>query len=400
MDNNMLKNNFIDLFGGDENEIRLFRSPGRVNLIGEHTDYNGGYVLPAAIDMYTTIACRSRSDRIMRLAATDLKGIVTAELDMLQNYKNISWGNYQLGVADEMMKAGYDITGCDMLFHDTIPHGTGLSSSAAIEVATAVALYALSASSGNVSGVKAKNKPDMVELAKICQKAENNFVGVNCGIMDQFASAMGRKGKAIFLNCCDLSFELVPIELEGHSIIISNTNKKRSLTTSKYNERRQECEEGLKQLKQAFPDINFLGEINTDMFNEGKRLILNDVVRKRCEHVVYEDDRVLKSVEALKNHDLKAFGKLMIASHDSLRDLYEVTGNELDAMVEEALKINGVIGSRMTGAGFGGCTVSIVQNEAIKDFTDTVGRNYRDRVGIVPTFHIAGIGEGGSELFD
>jgi len=234
-----LKNRFIDIYGECGEEIRFFSSPGRVNLIGEHTDYNGGYVFPVAVDLSTIVAARKRNDRQINLAATDLDIRVKASLDELDRYKNLDWGHYQLGVADELLKAGYDLIGCDLLYHGTIPYGAGLSSSASIEVATALTLATFANEAKGINTCV-----DLVEMAKIGQRAENNYVGVNCGIMDQFASAMGKKDHAIFLNCRDLSFKHVPLHMKGYKIVISNTNKKRSLGASKYNERRSECEKG------------------------------------------------------------------------------------------------------------------------------------------------------------
>ncbi|MBZ4646331.1 MAG: galactokinase [Petroclostridium sp.] len=388
-----LKKRFVEIYGGAEEDLRVFASPGRVNLIGEHTDYNGGYVFPAALTMKTTIIARPRKDREIHLAATDLECRVKASLDQLEQYKKLEWGNYQLGVADELQKAGYQLTGCELLYDDTVPHGGGLSSSAAIEVATALTLVTLGNEANGIN-----KEVDMVEMAKIGQKAENNYVGVNCGIMDQFASAMGKANHAIFLDCKDLSYKLVPLNLKGYKIVISNTNKKRSLAHSKYNERRSECERGLEILKNVLPEASCLGEISYEQFKQYKHLIEDEVVRKRVEHVISEDDRVLKSVEALNKDDIAEFGKLMIASHNSLRDLYEVTGVELDTLVEEALKIEGVIGSRMTGAGFGGCTVSIVKEEAVEKFIEQVGKNYFERVGLQASFYVSEVGDGGKEI--
>lgn len=388
-----LKKRFIDIYQGTEDGIRAFSSPGRVNLIGEHTDYNGGYVFPAALTLASTVIARPRKDRLVRLIATDLGIRVEGSLDMLEEYKALKWGNYQLGVADELQKAGYELTGCDLLYHDTVPLGAGLSSSAAIEVATAIALVSLGNSANGL-----KQPLDMVKMALISQKAENNYIGVNCGIMDQFASAMGKANHAIFLNCRDLSFMHVPLNLHGYRIVIVNTNKKRGLADSKYNERRSQCEQAYDILKRFIPDAACLGEISQEQFNRFKDEIRDEVVRNRAEHVIAEDDRVLKSMEALKNDNLELFGKYMIQSHDSLRDLYEVTGVELDALVEEALKIEGVAGSRMTGAGFGGCTVSIVREEAVHSFIDGVGKGYTARTGLTPSFYISDIGDGGREI--
>lgn len=393
MDIMELKKLFLDIYGGSEEGIRVFSSPGRVNLIGEHTDYNGGYVFPAALTLSSTVIARPRKDSLINLAVTDLDDRVSAPLDRLSDYKNIRWGNYQLGVADELQKAGYKLTGCDMLFHDTVPIGSGLSSSAAIEVVTAIALITLGNEAFGIS-----REIDMVEVAKISQIAEHNFIGVNCGIMDQFASAMGKKDHAILLDCRDLSYKYIPLELKGYKIVISNTKKKRSLAAVKYNERRSECEKGLEILKKVLPDITCLGDVSAEQFEQYKHTIEDEVIRKRVEHVIYEDDRVLKSAEALKNNEFEKFGKYMIESHNSLRDLYEVTGVELDTLVEEALKIDGVIGSRMTGAGFGGCTVSIVREDAVDSFIEKVGKAYQDKTGIKAEFYISEIGDGGREI--
>lgn len=388
-----LKKKFVEIYGGTEADLRVFASPGRVNLIGEHTDYNGGFVFPAALTMTSTVIARPRKDRQIGLAATDLDCRIKASLDELEKYKSLKWGNYQLGVADELQKAGYPIVGCDMLFHDTVPLGSGLSSSAAIEVVTALTLVTL--------GNEAKGltqEVNMIDMALIGQRAENRYVGVNCGIMDQFASAMGKKNHAIFLDCKDLSYQLIPLNLNGYKIVIMNTNKKRSLADSKYNERREECEKGLGILKKVLPDVSWLGEISYAAFKQHEHLIEDEVVKKRVEHVISEDDRVLRSVEALKNNDIHAFGRLMIASHHSLRDLYEVSGKELDTLVEEALKIDGIVGARMTGAGFGGCAVSIVKAEAVEALIAQVGQNYLKRIGYEASFYVSEIGDGGKEI--
>lgn len=389
-----LTDRFIGYFGGNREGIRIFTAPGRVNLIGEHTDYNGGFVFPAALTLSTTVLARPRTGRQINLIATDLEKMVRADLGNLQAYRDLKWGNYQLGVADELMKAGYPITGCDLMFEDKVPLGSGLSSSAAIEIATAIALVGL----GDPS--IGRGKPiDMVKMALIAQRAEHQYVGVKCGIMDQFASAMGSKDKAIFLNCRDLSYELVPVELGEYSLVLGNTNKKRSLGEGKYNERRAECEAGLEELKAVFPNASFLGDIPALSFEKNKHAIKNETIRKRVTHVVHEIDRVVESVKALKDHNLVIFGKLMNESHDSLRDLYEVTGIELDTLVNEARKVEGVLGSRMTGAGFGGCTVSIVRNDRIDQFIDLVGTAYKSIIGYSPSFYISEIGDGGRELF-
>jgi galactokinase len=386
---NKVKEKFNRLFGGEK--FRIFHSPGRVNLLGEHTDYNGGYVLPVALNVGTTVYISKREDNKICLSATDLEDLVCAEVDKLEDYKRIRWGNYQLGVADEMIKAGYRVEGCNMFFEDTVPHGAGLSSSAAIECATGIALFTL------FNPEKSLNR---IELALLAQKAENRFVGVNCGIMDQFASVMGKKDHAIFLNCKTLGYKYVPLNLGDYVLVITNTNKKRSLAASKYNERRSECDKGLALLKNEFPEITCLGDVSIDMYESAKNVIDDPIVEKRVRHVIYEDFRVLKAIEVLEKNDLETFGKLMIASHESLRDLYEVTGIELDILFEEAMKIKGVLGSRMTGAGFGGCTVSIVYKDNVEEFKEKVGGNYIRKTGLMADFYVMETDDGSREIIN
>lgn len=384
---------FLTYFEGQSDGIRIFKSPGRVNLIGEHTDYNGGFVFPAALTMDTTVLARPRNDRQINLIATDLKQMVRANLDELDKWKHLRWGNYQLGVADELQKAGYKLCGCDLMYDDKVPLGSGLSSSAAIEIATAVALVALGDSYHGI-----KREIDMVDLAKIAQKAEHNYIGVKCGIMDQFASAMGKKNMAIFLDCRDLTWEMVPLVMKGYKLVIANTNIKRSLGSEKYNERRSECEKGLEQLRHIFPDASYLRDISVDNFLTYQEKISDETIRKRVAHVVYENERVIKALEALKKDRLEEFGELMNASHDSLRDLYEVTGVELDTLVEQARKVEGVLGSRMTGAGFGGCTVSLVREDKVQEFIERVGKAYNKVIGHDASFYITEAGDGGREI--
>jgi len=382
-----LKTAFCEKFG-EGGTLFAFASPGRVNLIGEHTDYNGGFVFPAAITLGTTIIARKRQDKILRMCATDLDVMVEADLATPDAYKTLDWGNYQVGVAAELMKDGIDVCGADLLFHDTTPHGGGLSSSAAIEVATALCLYYLSVG----------EMPDMAKMAVIGQRAENNYVGVNCGIMDQFASAMGKRDHAIFLDCKDLSYDTVPLSLGSVRIVIANTNKKRSLVTSKYNERRAECEEALSDLKKALPSLSYLGTLSPEDFSKHAHLIENPIARKRAQHVVEECDRVHKSVSALQKGDLALFGQLMNASHASLRDLYEVTGPELDALADAAQHEPGCLGARMTGAGFGGCTVSLVEGSFVDAFCENVARIYTEKIGYAPSFYVTDAGDGGRIL--
>lgn len=393
MELNKLVEQFIALYGGTKDGIRVFQSPGRVNLIGEHTDYNGGFVFPAALTMANTVVVRKRDDNIIRLKATSLDVMVEADKTKLNDYRELEWGNYQLGVAYEMEQAGYDVFGMDLLYDSTVPFGSGLSSSAAIEVSTALMIATLSNENKGIT-----EPVDMIRMALIGQRAENKYCGVNCGIMDQFASAMGRENHAIFLKCDDLSYKLVPLELDGRKIVISNTKKKHKLGESKYNERRSECDAGFAILKGAMPEKNCLGEISVDEFEKHAHLIEDEIVRKRIKHVIYEDDRVLKSIDALTCGDIKTFAMYMNESHDSLRDDYEVTGIELDTLVDEARKIDGVLGSRMTGAGFGGCTVSIVEADAVDEFIEKVGKNYTEKTGLVPEFYVSEIGNGGMEI--
>lgn len=384
-----LKERFIKEFG-EGGELYVFRSPGRVNLIGEHTDYNGGYVFPAALTMATTIIARPREDSIVRMMATDLGEMVEGDLNTIDEYKDLKWGNYQFGVFKELRDNGYNIVGADMLYDDTTPHGGGLSSSAAIEVASAIAMAYLGG----------RRDIDGIEIAKIGQMAEHHYIGVNCGIMDQFSSAMGKENHAIFLNCKTLEYELVPVELSKHGIkiVISNTNKKRSLASSKYNERRAECEAGLKILQKYIPSADCLGDISLGEFEKYEDKIEDEVIRRRIRHVISEDDRVEKSVEVLNKGDLEAFGRLMNESHDSLRDDYEVSCVELDTLVEEARKVDGVLGSRMSGAGFGGCTVSLIKDESVDKYIKQAGAAYREKIGYDADFYISEIGDGGKFL--
>lgn len=388
-----LKKQFLEIFGGCDENLRVFYSAGRVNLIGEHTDTTGGYVFPAALTLGTTIIARKREDDMICLAATDLPDRPKAKVSDLAQYREIPWGNYQYGVASEMQKDGYHICGVDALYYDSVPHGAGLSSSAAIEVATAVMFAAFS---NEQKGEQ--NELDMVYMAKVSQRAENQYIGVNCGIMDQFASAMGKKNCAIFLNCKTLAYQHVPLNLNGYKVVIANTNKKRSLQTSGYNERRKSCEDGFAVLKQHIDGVTCLGEVTPEQLTAHLQYLTDENQRKRVSHVVSENARVKESVAALQKGDLKTFGKLMIQSHESLRDLFEVTCLELDTLVEEALKIDGVIGSRMTGAGFGGCTVSIVREDAVQPFIEFVGKHYQEKTGLTADFYLSEIGDGGREV--
>lgn len=374
---------------GDEGDIRAYFAPGRVNLIGEHTDYNGGHVFPCALTIGTYIIARKRNDRKLRFYSVNFEniGVVESSLDELVYDKAADWTNYPKGVIWAFMNKGFKIPfGFDILLFGNIPNGSGLSSSASVEVGTGVLLkdmYDLDVS--------------MIDIALIGQYSENNFNGVNCGIMDQFAIAMGKKDRAIFLNTVDLSYVYAPIELDNARIVIACSNKKRGLGDSKYNERRAECEEALKELQKVV-SIKTLGDLSEEDFEKYKYAIGSEVRMRRARHAVYENARTIKAVNALMNGSINIFGQLMIDSHRSLRDDYEVTGKELDTLVDASLKQKGVIGSRMTGAGFGGCTVSIVKKDNIDDFIQNVGNEYRQTIGYDADFYVVDIGDGAGLL--
>ena len=376
-----LKKEFIKRFGKSNKPIHIYFAPGRVNLIGEHTDYNGGYVLPCALSYGTYLLTRETGDNEVHLCTTNFNFSLKSDIKDIACKYDGEWVNYPLGVFNQFVHKGYGIRGMQMLFSGNIPNGAGLSSSASVEVVTAIALNDIQNSNIGI-----------IELIKLSQKAENEFVGVNCGIMDQFAVAMGKKDHAIFLNCDTLKYKLVPLILNDYCLIISNTNKRRGLADSKYNERRAECDKAVEYLKAA-KNIQLLGEINPEEFENYKHLIIDPVVRKRAKHVIYEIDRTERAVEALSRNDLMGFGVLMNASHDSLRDDYEVTGFELDTLVEESRKMDGVPGSRMTGAGFGGCTVSLVHEKKVTDFCKKVGAGYTLKTGLTADFYIADVAD-------
>lgn len=379
---------FISVFG-DGNDIRAYFAPGRVNLIGEHTDYNGGHVFPCALTIGTYAIARKREDRTLRFYSLNFEklGVMEASLDALVYDEAANWTNYPKGVMWAFGEKGYQITnGMDILLFGNIPNGSGLSSSASVEVVTGVILK-------DMFGFDVS----MIDIALIGQYSENKFNGVNCGIMDQFAIAMGKKDNAIFLDTADLSYEYAPIVLSDAKIIIASSNKKRGLGESKYNERRSECETALAEIQEV-KDIKSLGELTEEAFEAVKEAIKDPVRVKRARHAVYENQRTVKAVAALKANDIELFGKLMNASHVSLRDDYEVTGIELDTLVEAAWKQDGVIGSRMTGAGFGGCTVSIVKNENVGKFIEEVGREYAEKIGYKADFYVVEVGEGAGRI--
>lgn len=388
MTTQQLMERFMDKYGESCHEAHIFSAPGRVNLIGEHLDYNGGYVLPAALEFGTTLMIRAREDRKVSFSSTNISGELTICLDEDFGYKRDQWTDYPVGVIVELCKIGVKLgSGYDLLYHGDIPNGAGLSSSASIEVVTAFAFLKMEG-----------KKVDMVEIAKLSQRVENLFVGVNSGIMDQFAVANGKEDHAILLMCDTLEYELVPFRTGAYKIVISNTNKRRGLVDSKYNERRSECDRALEILQKELPALTYLAQLNPDQFVTLQDSIQDETVRKRVQHVVEENQRVHDSVEALKNGDLEAFGRYMNQSHDSLRHLYEVTGDELDALVEEAQRIPGTLGSRMTGAGFGGCTVSLVHEDAVERFIAEVGRQYQARTGLKADFYVCGVGQGVHEV--
>jgi galactokinase len=385
MDLNDLKKQFFELYANVDRDCRTFFAPGRVNLIGEHTDYNGGYVFPCALQYGTYLLIRYNGTDHIRFATTNFDSKATVPVNGFSK-QEIKWVNYPLGVMDQIAKRGFEIKGMDLLFSGDVPNSAGLSSSASIEMVTGVAVNAL------------LDEPlDRIDLIKIGQKAENEFVGVNCGIMDQFASGMGKTDHAVFLNCATLDYEQVPLVLGDYCLMITNTNLRRGLTDSKYNERRSECENSVEFLSRSEP-VSFLGELSFSKFLDIQHLIPDETVRRRAHHVVSENQRVLDAIKALKAADLGLFGKLMNASHESLRDDYEVTGIELDTLVEEARKVDGVLGSRMTGAGFGGCTVSVVHKDATDRFITEVGSAYHAKTGLKPDFYIGKVGEGAMEL--
>lgn len=380
---------FAELFGNSEG-ARFYFSPGRVNLIGEHTDYNGGHVFPCALTLGTYGAARKREDNKIHFYSMNLNsfGVVEASLDDLTNKKEYNWANYPLGVVWAFKEKGHTITsGFDMVIWGNIPNGSGLSSSASLEVLTGVILTDL---------FEIKDL-SMTDLALIGQYSENNFNGCNCGIMDQFAVAMGKKDHAIFLDTSDLSYEYAPCILDGAKIVITNSKVKHSLVDSAYNDRRNECAAALKALQSEL-DIQALGDLTPEEFEAHKSLIKDEIQLQRAKHAVYENQRTIDAVTALKSGDIERFGKLMNQSHISLRDDYDVSCEEIDILVDLAWKIPGVLGSRITGGGFGGCTVSIVKDESVDTFIETIGKTYLEKVGHEAEFYTVDIGDGASRL--
>jgi len=381
-----LKNTFLEKYGKNDNKILVFFAPGRVNLIGEHTDYNGGFVLPCALSFGTYLLVRVSDKPEMEFSSVNFDFSTKIGFENLSKKVGEEWINYPLGVIDQFVKQGVEPKGAQFLYYGNIPNGAGLSSSASIELVTAFALNKLLNANINIT-----------ELIKLSQKAENEFVGVNCGIMDQFAVGRGEKNHTIFLDCSTLNYELVPFNQGEYKLVIIDSNKQRKLADSKYNERVSECIKAVNYLNNRL-NIKNLSELSLKEFNENQDLIPDEIIKKRARHVISENDRVLSAVEALKNNDLFTFGKLMNSSHDSLRFDYEVTGNELDTLVEEARNIEGVIGARMTGAGFGGCTVNLIKSDNIENFRKILGQNYKERTGLKADFYLPEIGDGVKQL--
>jgi len=379
---------FNELFGSKGDTLAYF-APGRVNLIGEHTDYNGGHVFPCALTLGTYGVVRKREDRRVRFFSMNFEdlGMIETSLDDLIPDDKAGWTNYPKGVMWAFEKRGFKLDhGLDILIYGNIPNGSGLSSSASLEVLTGIIIK-------DIYGFELS----MIDIALIGQDAENSFNGMNCGIMDQFASAMGKKDHAIFLDTSTLHYEYAPVILEHAKIVIVNSKVKHSLVDSAYNDRRNECEEAVKELQEVV-NIQKLGELSEDQFEQYQDVISSEVRRKRAKHAVYENQRTVKAVQALKENDIVTFGKLMNASHVSLRDDYEVSCEEVDVLVDLAWNTKGVAGARITGGGFGGCTVNIVENDAVEPFIQHIGTAYEEKVGHKAEFYVVDIGDGAHAL--
>jgi len=386
MDHSYLTGEFFKRYGNRDNKPVLFFSPGRVNLIGEHTDYNSGYVLPCALNSGTWLAIRPNEVNRINMASLNFDSTGSFSIETIRKRISGSWTNYPAGVINEFIDRDISLAGFDMLFYGDIPNGAGLSSSASIEMVTALAINTLSEAGF-----------DRLELVKLSQHAENNFVGMNCGIMDQFAVGFGRKNSALFLDCGTLDYEIVPFNPGKYRLIIANTNKRRGLTDSKYNERREECEKAVEML-QPMRRIASLTEVSSEDLPLLPKFITDETILRRARHVITENGRVRLAVEALKQDNLTEFGSLMNQSHDSLMSDYEVTGHELDTMVYEARKIKGVIGSRMTGAGFGGCTVTLAETGESSRFISKLSKVYEKLTGLTPEFYIPEICDGTCQI--
>lgn len=387
-----MKQKMLDAFAkvyGDSKEAQVYFAPGRVNLIGEHTDYNGGHVFPCALSIGTYAAARKRNDKVLQFYSLNFEeeGIIACELSDCAPGKDTKWVAYPKGVIWAFAGRGMELScGMDICIWGNIPNGSGLSSSASLEVLTGYILR-------DLYGFDVTN----IDLALIGQYSENNYNGMNCGIMDQFASAMGKENHAIFLDTADLSYEYAPVALSNHKIVVTNSKVKHQLVGSEYNVRRSQCEKALEIFKETLP-ISGLGDLTIEEFEANKDKLQDEILVKRAKHAVYENQRTIQAVGALKTNDLVLFGQLMNQSHVSLRDDYEVSCTEIDVLVEEAWKQPGVLGSRITGGGFGGCTVSIVENDAVENFCNMVGKAYQDKVGNEAEFYVVEIGNGPAKL--
>lgn len=388
MNQHELSQTFHDMFNTDQ-KPRFFFAPGRINLIGEHTDYNGGHVFPAAISFGTYAVARQRTDQKLRFYSINFPetGIIECDLSSLSFNKDHDWANFPKGMIHHFIKDGFAVShGMDILFFGNIPNGAGLSSSASIEMATGVVLEGLF-----------NLEIDRLRMIQLGQNVENQYIGVNSGIMDQFAIGKGKKDSAMLLDCQTLEYRYAPVELNDHEIVIINSNKQRTLAGSKYNERRAQCESALADLRTEL-EVSSLGELTGEQFEQHKHLIQDDTNRKRAKHAVYENERTLLALKELQQGNIEAFGELMNQSHVSLRDDYEVTGDELDAIAETAWNHPGVIGARMTGAGFGGCAIAIVHQSQIQSFKENLTAGYAERFGFSPSFYEAKISDGAKEL--
>ena len=387
MKQRMIKD-FIEIFGKG-GEYHVYFAPGRVNLIGEHTDYNGGHVFPCALTLGTYAVVRKNNLNTFRFFSQNVKNpyIIEAPLEKPTNRPNYRWANYPLGVIWSFWEAGMEVTqGFDMLVWGNIPSGSGLSSSAALEVLT-----------GTILKEEFGFVVDATQIALLSQKSENQFNGCNCGIMDQFASANGKKDHAIFLDTATLEYEYAPIVLENAKIVVTNSKVKHSLVDSEYNNRRRESHQALEDLQKVL-SIQTLGDITTEEFDAHQDVIRDEVCRRRARHAVYENCRTIKAVKALKEGNVSYFGQLMNEAHVSMRDDYEASCPEVDALVEMAWGIHGVLGCRITGGGFGGCTVAIVKDDAIEDYQKIITRGYNEKYGLTPEFYIVDIGAGAGRI--
>lgn len=381
-----LENKFNEHFN-ENHELKYF-APGRINLIGEHIDYSGGLVLPCAITIGTTALVSKRDDKLLKFYSLNMEdeGVITVDLADIVYSKKDSWANYTKGVFKVFSDNGYNIDyGLNIAYHGNIPYASGLSSSASILMVTAVLI-------NDVYGFKI----GMLDLVKIAKTVENDFIGVSTGIMDQFAIGFGKKDHCILLNTNTLDYEYIPLELADNSIVIMNTNKKRGLADSAYNERKADCDNAFDKLSEHY-SIDYLCDLNIEQL-EAQRSLLSDIEYKRAYHAISENARTKKAAEVLKAGDLKAFGDLMVASHKSLREDYEVTGIELDTLVDRANNIKGVLGARVTGAGFGGCAIAIVNNSIVDDFIEEVGQHYLNKIGYAADFYVATAGDGAKKI--